>query len=44
MKENKTNYETPQVEVIEVQVEQGFAVSEQDGSTTNFRESDETPW
>ena len=37
-------YETPQVELIEVQVEQGFAISEQDGSTTNYRESDETPW
>lgn len=36
-------YEPPQVELIEVQVEQGFALSEQ-GHTTGFRESGDTPW
>ena len=33
-------YETPQVELIEVQVEQGFAASGGEGRTTGFGESD----
>ena len=38
MTDNKIlNYETPQVELIEVQVEQGFATS---GTTKGFGESD----
>ena len=40
MTDNKIlNYETPQVELIEVQVEQGFATS---GTTKGFGESDGT--
>ena len=40
MTDNKNlTYETPQVELIEVQVEQGFAAS-----TKGFGESDETAW
>mgnify|MGYP003297612927 CR=1 FL=1 len=40
MTDNKIlNYETPQVELIEVQVEQGFATS---GTTKGFGESEGT--
>jgi hypothetical protein len=45
MKEqNFMAYETPQVELIEVFVEQGFAASSGEGRTTGFGESDETAW
>ena len=33
-------YETPQVELIEVEVEQGFAASGGEGRTTGFGESE----
>ena len=34
-------YQTPQVEVIEVEVEKGFAIS---GNTENPDETEVTPW
>ena len=34
--EKKLNYEAPQVEVIEVQIEQGFAASNGDGELPFF--------
>ena len=41
MKEQKFMvYETPQVELVEVFVEQGFAGSSGEGSTTSFGESE----
>ena len=35
MKQEKMNYEAPMVEIIEVEVEQGFAVSGQGTDTNN---------
>ena len=40
-KEIKTKYEAPQVEIINIQVEQGFAVS---GNTDSFSEKEEDTW
>jgi len=41
IKEIKTKYEVPQVEIINIQVEQGFAAS---GSTDGFTEKEEDTW
>jgi hypothetical protein len=41
IKEIKTKYEVPQVEIINIQVEQGFAAS---GSTDSFSEKEEDTW
>ena len=41
IKEINTKYEVPQVEIINIQVEQGFAAS---GSTDGFSEKEEDTW
>ena len=42
MKENYPNYESPTVEVMEIAVEQGFAVSDAKGNTTPWGENSGT--
>ena len=42
MKENYPNYESPTVEVMEIAVEQGFAVSDTKGNTTPWDENSGT--
>ena len=42
MKENDLNYESPTLEVMEIAVEQGFAVSDTRGNTTPWGENSGT--
>ena len=42
MNENRITYESPQIEVMEIAVEQGFAVSDTKGTTTPWGEKSGT--